>query len=77
VPTNIAEGARRSAPKEYAHFLSIAQGSLSETEYLVLVSRELGHISLDSANRCLAETAELLKMLNALRKKVRDDSSDP
>ena len=41
VPTNIVEGSKRAAPKEYAHFLNIAEGSLSETEYLVLVSRDL------------------------------------
>jgi four helix bundle protein len=76
VPTNIAEGSRRSAPKQYSHFLNIAQGSLSETEYLILVSRELGYLPPDLANRYLAEITELSKMLSGLNKKVRAGFSD-
>jgi four helix bundle protein len=70
VPTNIAEGSRRAASREFAYYLSIAEGSLSETEYLVLVSRDLGYMPSHSAGSYLAETTELLKMLNSLRKKV-------
>ena len=71
VPTNIAEGARRSGSKEYARFLNIAEGSLSETQYLVLVSRDLGYIPATIAGKYLAETTEILRMLIGLRKKVQ------
>ena len=71
VPTNIAEGARRASPREYANFLNIAQGSLSETEYLLLVSRDLGYIPVAAAGKYLTESAELLRMLMGLRKKVQ------
>lgn len=76
VPTNIAEGSRRAASREYFHFLNVAAGSLSEAEYLVLVSRELGYMGSDVATRCLSEAAEILKMLAALRKRVREAASD-
>ena len=71
VPTNIAEGARRANPREYANFLNMAQGSLSETEYLLLVSRDLGYIPIVAAGKYLSESAELLRMLMGLRKKVQ------
>ncbi len=71
VPTNIAEGARRANTREYADFLNIAQGSLSGTEYLLLVSRDLGYIPAFTAGKYLSESSELLRMLIALRKKVQ------
>jgi four helix bundle protein len=74
VPTNIAEGSKRAAARDYAHFLNMAEGSLSETEYLVLLSRDLGYIPAEIAGGYLAETSELLKMLHALRKTVRSDA---
>lgn len=35
VPTNIVEGHARNSKKEFHRFLSIALGSLAETEYLL------------------------------------------
>ena len=78
VPTNIAEGSKRATPSAYAHFLNIAEGSLAETEYLILLSRDLGFIPQDAASTRLAEVSELLRMLHALRKTVqRDAVPDP
>lgn len=75
VPTNIAEGSKRATPSDYAHFLNIAEGSLSETEYLLLLSRDLGYIPHDLARNHLAEVWELLRMLHALRKTVLKDAA--
>jgi four helix bundle protein len=40
IPSNIAEGAARNSEKEYAHFISIARGSLAEleTQYKIALS---------------------------------------
>lgn len=73
VPTNIAEGSKRAAPRDYGHFLNIAEGSLSETEYLVLVSRDLGYISSEAADGYLVELTELMKMLYGMKKTVLTD----
>ena len=70
VPTNIAEGAKRNGAQDYARFLNIAEGSLSETEYLVMLTRDLGYLGLDDATRLLVEIEAIAKMLYALRGKV-------
>ena len=70
VPTNIAEGSKRRGRAEYARFLNIAEGSLAETEYLLIVCRDLGYASDSVLNPILEETAQIAKMLNALRTKV-------
>ena len=45
IPSNIAEGAARSSRKEFAQFLSVAKGSLSELETQLLISADLGFMT--------------------------------
>lgn len=70
VPTNIAEGSKRTARRDYARFINIAEGSLAETEYLVLVSRDLGYAAAAMVKPIFADIAELARMLHALRLSV-------
>ena len=70
VPTNIAEGSRRQSNQEYARFLNIAQGSMAEVEYLLILSRDLGYIPPDGFDRLAAEVDEIARMLHGLRAKV-------
>ena len=72
IPTNIAEGSKRESNQEYARFLNIAEGSMAETEYLVMLSRDLGFLARDPADELLKEITEIARMLNALKKKVAE-----
>jgi len=47
VPSNIAEGAARESTREFAHYLVIARGSLSELETQLIIGKELGLITHD------------------------------
>jgi four helix bundle protein len=67
VPTNIAEGSKRQSEIDFSRFLNIAEGSLAETEYLLMLSRDLGYIQPPAASRYLKEVSEILRMLSGLR----------
>ncbi|HET7841683.1 MAG TPA: four helix bundle protein [Terriglobia bacterium] len=70
VPTNIAEGSKRQSRQEYARFLNIAEGSLAESEYLLMVSRDLKYASQEQVQPLLAEADEVSRMLSRLRATV-------
>jgi len=71
VPTNIAEGCGRNGSGELLRFLDIAMGSACETEYQLLLARELGYID-PILSDCFAErVGEVKRMLGALIHKLR------
>ena len=70
IPANIAEGAARSSNKEFAYFLSNAQGSTSECETELLVGYRLGYLSEAKYLSLGAKSDDLGKMLIGLRRKV-------
>src|SRR5271169_3853577 len=67
VPTNIAEGSKRQSETDFSRFLNMAEGSLAEIEYLLMLSRDLGYIQPPAASRYLKEVSEILRMLSGLR----------
>ena len=70
VPTNIAEGSKRKSNPEYARFLNVAESSLAETEYLLILARDLGLAQRERIDPLMNEVGEIALMLNALRQKV-------
>jgi len=64
VPANIAEGASRNSQKDYLHFLYIARGSLSETQYFLHLSQWLGYVDAADAKRLQNQTTETFRCLH-------------
>jgi len=75
VPTNIAEGSKRQTKADFAHFLNIAEGSLAETEYLVVLARDLGYLHHEVTGPIMAEINEIARMLYVLRTKIQREHS--
>ncbi len=71
IPANIAEGHARSTPRDYGHFLAIAQGSLAETETFLMLALRLGYLTDDHAAPAFALITEIGKMLSTLRSRLR------
>ena len=67
VASNIAEGCGRVSNRDYAHFLSIARGSLYETMTQLEMAKELGYI--ESIDEVEVLAAEISRMLTTLMKK--------
>lgn len=69
IPSNIAEGAARTGEREFAQFLNIARGSLSELETQLLIAMDLGYI--DSDNPVFVLVDRVSRLITGLHKVVR------
>lgn len=63
VPTNIAEGSGRGTQADFARFCRVANGSLNELEYQLLLSHDLGCLAADRHAPLATEISELRRML--------------
>ena len=64
IPSNIAEGSRRPSKKDFAHFISIAHGSLAELETQVLIAKErYPNISVETLEPTIDEISRMLLVL--------------
>jgi len=68
IPSNLAEGAARSTRREFAQFISIAKGSLSELETQTIIAAELGYLS--RQNELFAQLDRLGHLLTGLHRSI-------
>ena len=70
IPSNIAEGKMRGGDVEFRRFLLIAFGSGGELETQLLITKNLGFITLKEYNEITDMLSEVMKMLNRLIAKL-------
>ncbi len=63
IPANIAEGFKRRGVQEKTRFYNIAEGSLEETKYYLILAKDLDYIP--SNDELLAQTETVGRLLNA------------
>ncbi len=73
VPANIAEGCGCNGDREFARFLEIALRSASETEYHLLLARDLAYLDATTYDTLNAQVTELKRMLAGLIRKLNAD----
>ena len=72
IPANIAEGYKKLSRADNLRFYNIAQGSLEECRYYVLLSKDLGYITEEHYNILFNTVEETSKLLNGYCKGVID-----
>ena len=60
VPANISEGFRRRGKADKARFFNIAEGSLEESRYYLILAQDLGYGQTEELNASLEEVSRLL-----------------
>jgi four helix bundle protein len=61
IPANIAEGFRKHGRADKLRFYNIAQGSVEESRYYLILAKDLGYGEVVELNRLLEEVSKLLE----------------
>ena len=62
IPANIAEGFRRLGKADKARYMNMAEGSLEESRYYLILAQDLGY---GDARRLTTSLEEVSRLLNA------------
>ena len=76
IPSNIAEGSGRSE-KDFAHFLSIALGSLYELNTQIMLSERIGYIDNNKSLALQDKADKLQMMISGFRRRLEKGGYEP
>ncbi len=69
IAANIAEGFKKKSAADKVRMLNIAQGSLSETEYYLMLAQDLEYADMNGLMRQADEVGKILEAyMNAIKK---------
>lgn len=77
VPANIAEGFGRRTTKELLQALTISNGSLEETRYFLILSKDLQYMTADDLRQLNEKCNSIAQMLSALGRSLRNRRRSP
>ena len=72
IPTNIVEGCGQLDNGNLIRFLGIAKGSAFETEYQLLLSKDLNYISNEEYTNLVEKVKYIIRRLNNLIKSLKN-----
>jgi four helix bundle protein len=72
VPANIAEGFRRRGKADKARYMNMAEGSLEESRYYLILAQDLGY---GDTTRLSEAAEEISRLLNAYAAAIRSSAS--
>jgi four helix bundle protein len=68
IPANLAEGCARSSDVDFARFVNHSAGSASETDYHLLLARDLNYLEPDRYESLYEQVTEVKRMLNSFER---------
>ncbi|MFD0863747.1 four helix bundle protein [Sungkyunkwania multivorans] len=71
IPTNISEGCGRDSEADFNRFLTIALGSASESEYLIILSKDLNLIDENSFEEFNEKINTIKRKIYQLKRKLK------
>jgi four helix bundle protein len=77
IPANIAEGFGRRSTKELLQCLAIANGSLEEVRYFLLLSRDLRYLPTNEFSKMERELKAVAEMMSALARSLKNRLNSP
>jgi len=72
IPANIAEGFRKQSEADKGRFLNVAEGSLEECRYYLILARDLAYIEI---NNLWEMSEEVGRLLNGYRTAILTSNS--
>ncbi|MDO9154151.1 MAG: four helix bundle protein [Paludibacter sp.] len=76
IPANIAEGYKRLSKIEKLRFFNIAQSSLEECRYYIILSKDLNYIDNNQSGKLIMLLEDTSKSLNSYCEKLLVDLKD-
>src|SRR5262245_17327391 len=70
IPSNIAEGHGRDGTRDFLKFLSIAYGSLNESQTQILLAERLAYLSSENAAKLMDLASEIARLINGLSRSL-------
>lgn len=72
IPANIVEGKKKKTVPHQISYINIAEGSLEEVKYFLILSRDLGYITEEKYNELLQDAEEIGKLMNGYEKYIKN-----
>ena len=72
ISSNIAEGCSRNSEKDFCRFIEISLGSAFEVENLLILSKEIGYLKIETFDELIIKLNIIQKQLNSLISTLRN-----
>ena len=73
IPSNIVEGKKKKTIPHQLSFINIAEGSLEEVKYFLILSKDLNYIEENKFNELIKDAEEIGKLINGYEKFIKND----